>query len=66
MRALAEANATAEIYVDVPKPEYFDREELLDAPSEATATCPGRTASPPGPLLLQATAPVPGRDSSVQ
>jgi hypothetical protein len=32
MLALAEANATAEINVEVPKPEYFDRDELLDRP----------------------------------
>jgi hypothetical protein len=33
MQALAEANATAEINVEVPKPEYFDRDELLEAPN---------------------------------
>jgi hypothetical protein len=32
MQALAEANATAEINVEVPKPEYFD-DTLLDPPS---------------------------------
>ena len=32
MQALAGANAKAEIYVEVAKPVYFDRDELLDAP----------------------------------
>jgi Animal haem peroxidase len=32
MEALAKANAKAEIYVEVPKPVYFDRDELLDTP----------------------------------
>jgi Animal haem peroxidase len=33
MQALAEANATAEIYVEVPKPVYFNRKKLLDPPA---------------------------------
>jgi hypothetical protein len=33
MQALAEANAAAEINVEVPKPEYFNRKKLLDPPS---------------------------------
>jgi Animal haem peroxidase len=32
MQALAEANAIAEINVEVPKSEYFDRKKLLDPP----------------------------------
>jgi hypothetical protein len=32
MKALAKANAKAEIYVDVPKPVYFERHKLLDRP----------------------------------
>ena len=67
MRALAKANATAEIYVDVPKPQYFDRDELLDAPSgERRRPAPAGTAPRRGPLLLQATAIIPGRRSSAQ
>src|ERR1700719_1415081 len=31
-QALAKANATAEINVEVPKPEYFDRDTLLAPP----------------------------------
>ena len=33
MKALADANATAEIDVEVPKPEYFERKKLLAPPA---------------------------------
>jgi hypothetical protein len=33
MQALADANATAEIDVEVPKPEYFERKKLLARPT---------------------------------
>ncbi len=33
MKALAKANATAEIDVEVPKPEYFERKKLLARPA---------------------------------
>jgi Animal haem peroxidase len=32
MQALAEANVTAQIYVEVPKPEYFDCDKLVAPP----------------------------------
>jgi hypothetical protein len=48
MQALAEANAKAEIYVEVPKPEYFDRGELLDAPKVRDGDLPRPPRRRPG------------------
>jgi hypothetical protein len=48
MQALAEANAKAEIYVEVPKPVYFDRNELLDAPKVRDGDLPRPPRRRPG------------------
>ena len=48
MQALAEANAKAEIYVEVPKPEYFDRKKLLDPPSVRDGDLPRPERRRPG------------------
>jgi hypothetical protein len=49
MRALAEANATAEIDVPVPKPYYFKRTALLAPPSVRDGDLPTPPRHPPGP-----------------
>jgi hypothetical protein len=48
MQALAEANATAEISVEVPKPEYFDRDELLERPKVRDGDLPRPPRHRPG------------------
>jgi hypothetical protein len=48
MKYLAEANATAEIYVEVPKPEYFDRDTLLERPKVRDGDLPRPPRHRPG------------------
>ncbi len=48
MQALAKANASAKINVEVPKPEYFDRDTLLAPPSVRDGDLPRPWRHRPG------------------
>jgi len=53
MRALAQANATAQIHVHVPKPQQFKKAELLEWPDVSPADLPDPPAPSRGPSCIK-------------